>query len=308
MATAQKKYDRQYKLTIGNYSNGQGIQLVSSEVERPWQITFDVAKNADSKNKGQNTASIEIYNLTPEQERLLDGQHLSAELYVGYLNEEGLKLLVKGNVTDSGTVKRGTDTITQVVIGEGYTNLTQAKLKTNLSPGKTVQDVINTIVESMPDVARGTVIGTNLNSPIVHGWRLSGTAKEELDKLTKAYGLEYNVSAGVLTVTDVNGPTSKNVVTVPVINESTGMIDLPFRTTEVKKLPKGDKRIRYGVQVKVLLDAAILPSTVVRIESENITGYFRVNSIRYTGDFRGFSWYAEMQCSEMTDADITLAA
>jgi hypothetical protein len=303
-ATSIYKYDRRYTLNVGDYSNGQGIQLKSTDTERPLQITFDISRSADIKHKGQNTASIEIYNLTPEQERLIDSRFLEASFYVGYDNEEGEKLLVKGNVTESSTIKRGTDSITQIIIGEGYTALTQARLKANLSPGQPVEDVIRTISESMPDVARGPIIGTNLNSPIVHGWRLSGTPKQELDKITSAYGLEYNVTAGVLTVTDVNGPTSKSVVTVPVINQDTGLIEVPFRTTEIKKLPKGDKRTRYGVQFKVLLDAAISPSSVVKLESQNISGYFRVNSIRYTGDFRGTSWYSECQCSEMTDSDV----
>lgn len=296
-----RKSERLYLLTVGDYKNGLGIQIQDN-----LRITFEVNKTSDHKNNNGNSATIEIYNLNQQQQRLLDSRYLEVTLYVGYKNEEGRKLLVSGNVTDQSTIKRGADTITQLIIGDGYINLNKTRLSAVVSPGQTVDDVIRTITENMPGVARGSVVGTNLNSPVVQGWRLSGTPKETLDKLTKAYGLEYNINNNTLTVTDINGPTSKSVVQCPVISSRTGMIDQPFRTQKQTKLPKKDKRIRYGLQFTVLLDAALLPSTVVRLESPNITGFFRIDSVRFTGDSRGNNWYAECQCSEMTDTDITV--
>lgn len=302
----QTLYDRRYSLTIGDYQTGNGILLTSEDTNRPLQITFEVSKTSDIKNKSGNTATIEVYNLSREEQRLLDSQYLNTELRVGYNNEDGLRLIATGNITESSTRKIGTDTITQLQIGEGYVSLRDSRLSQNLSPGQTVADVIRTITDAMPEIARGPIVGTNLNNPIVHGWRLSGNAREELDKITKAYGLEYSISNNVLIVTDVNQPSSKDVVNVPVISEATGMIDSPFRTTERLRLTKKDKRTRPAVQVKTLLNPSFLVSSVVRIESEEITGYFRINSLRYTGDFRGNPWYAELQCSEMTATDITV--
>lgn len=306
--TNSLEYDRRYSITVGNYQTGNGLLITSEDTDRPLQITFEVSKTSDIKHKSGNSATIEIYNLTPTQEKLFDSLYLECEFKVGYNNEEGLRLIATGNITEATTVKRGTDSITQIKMGEGYTALTDSRLSQNLSPGQTVQDVIRVISDAMPGVARGPILGTNLNNPIVHGWRLSGTAKEEMDKITKAFGLEYSVSNNVLTVTDVNQPISKSVVNVPIINEDTGMIDEPFRTTERLRLGKKDKRTRPGVQVKTLLNPVFTVSSVIKIESTNITGYFRVNSVRYTGDFRGGNWYSELQCSEMTDADITIVS
>ncbi|MDH1927793.1 hypothetical protein [Pseudomonas sp. GD03696] len=300
------KRERCYILTVGDYNNGKGIKIDSRDYQRPLQLTFNVDKSSDNKHNRGNSASIEIYNLSPDQEQMLESRFLEAELHVGYTNGEGLKLLAKGNLTECSTIKRGTDTITQMVIGEGYVNLTQARLSRNLSPGQTVKDVINTIVDSMPGIGRGPIVGTNLNSPIIHGWRLSGTPKEELDKLTRAYNLEYNITNDILTVTDFNGPSSKTTVDVPVISEDTGMIDQPFRITEKSRVSGKDKRARPGVQVKVLLDAGYVPSRVVKLEYKDYTGFYRISSIRFTGDFRGNEWYAEMQCSEMQDQDIVV--
>lgn len=250
-----RKSERLYTLTVGNYNKGQGIEIEGSGYgSDSLRITFDVSKTSDHKNNNGNSASIEIYNLNPEQERLLDSHYLEVSLYVGYKNEEGRKLLVSGNVTDQSTIKRGADTITQLIVGDGYVNLTKTRLSAMASPGQTVEDVLRIITDNMPGVSRGSIVGTNLNSPVVQGWRLSGTPKDMLDKLTKAYGLEYHVSNNVLTVTDVNGPDTKSTVLCPVISSETGMIETPFRTQKQTKLPKKDKRIRYGLQFKVLLD------------------------------------------------------
>jgi hypothetical protein len=305
--TNNRKSERIYQLTVGDYNNGKGFQLTSEDTDRPLQMTFTVDKASDNKKTHTgNTASIEVYNLSPEQERMLDSRFIEATLYVGYKDGDGLKLLCSGNLTECSTTKRGTDSITQMVIGEGYVNLTQSKLSRILSPGQTVQDVLNVITDNMPGIARGPMVGTNLNSPLIHGWRLNGTAKEELDKITKAYKLEYNITGETLTVTDVNGPFSKSVTTVPVISETTGMVEAPFRTTEKVQLSKNDKRVRYGIQVKVLLDAALVPSQVIRLEYGGITGYYRIRAVQYTGDFRGNNWYAELQCNAMEGDDVTV--
>lgn len=304
--TGSEIYDRIYDLTIGDYRSGNGLRINSIEDEFPLQITFEVNKTSDIKHKTGNSSVIEIYNLNPDQEKLFESLYLDAQLSVGHRDGQGARLIALGNITSSSTVTRGTDTITQVQIGEGYVPLSFGRVSGNLSPGETVASVINTILASAPSLARGAITGSNLNNPVIHGWRLSGTVKEELDRITKAHGLEYNINNGIVTVTDLNKPTSRFVVDVPIINEFTGMVDKPFRITEQLRLGKKDKRIRHGVQVKTLLNPDFKVSTIVKIESDNINGYFRINSLRHTGSFRDNEWYSEIQCSEMTDADISV--
>lgn len=300
------QFDRRYRLQVGDYKTGNGVLITSEDTEFPLQITFEISKTSDVKHKGGNSAVIEIYNLTRDQEKLMDSRYLEAQFSVGYQNEEGLRLIATGNITDTTTVKRGTDTITQLKMGEGYTAFRETRIAQNLSPGQTVQDVIRVISDAMPGISRGPFVGTNLTNPLPYGWRINGTAKQELDRVCKAHDLEYSISNNILIVTGLNQPTSKSVVDVPVISVDTGMIEEPFRVTEQIKLGKKDKRKRYGVQVKCLLNPSFIVSSVVRIESEHITGYYRINALRYSGDYRGNAWYAELTCVEMTDVDITI--
>jgi hypothetical protein len=258
---------------------------------------------ADNKRSQGNSAAIEIYNLSDSEIKLLESEYLEVTLSVGY-RESGLQLLVVGNVTETTTVKSGNDYITQLKIGEGYTNLNHQQLAKMVSPGTTVADVLEEIRRQMPGVSRGAYTGTNLNNPVVFGWRLKGSPKEMLMKLCEANNLEYNINCGVLNVSDENGLLSKNTELATVLNARTGLIDLPFYTSEIGRKPAKDKKRRRGVQFKALLNTSIVPGHVVKLESKWITGYYRVNSARFYGDLRGNDWYVECFCSEVIAEDL----
>lgn len=305
---AQK--DRIFSLTVGDYKTGNGLLIENPRIgsqgqaiSNPWQITFDVSKSADNKRNNGNSAVIEIYNLSDDQIKLLESDYLEVSFSVGYIST-GTHLLVQGNVTETSTVKSGNDYVTQLKIGEGYTALNHEQLASVVSPGKTVKDVLEEIRQQMPGVARGAYTGTNLNNPIVFGWRLKGSPKEMLMKLCESQNLEYNINSGVLNVSEENGLLTKDVTLAPVLNARTGLIDLPFHTSETGRKPKKDKKRRRGVQFKALLNTDIVPGKIVKLESKWITGFYRVNTARFSGDFRGNDWYVEVFCSEIEAEDL----
>lgn len=293
---AQK--NRVFVLEVGDYTTGNGIRITN-----PQQITFDISKSSDNKRNNGNSASIEIYNLSDSQIKLLESEYLQCKLSLGY-EDTGSQLVVEGNVTETSTVKSGDEYVTQIRIGEGYTALNHQDLATVVSPGKKVSDVLEEIRQQMPGVSRGAYTGTNLNNPIVFGWRLKGSPKEMLMKLCEAQGLEYNISGGVLNVSDENGLLSKDTLLAPVLNRMTGLIDLPFYTSETGRKQAKDKKRRRGVQFKALLNTEIVPGKIVKLESKWIEGYYRVNTARFSGDFRGNEWSVECFCSEVHAEDL----
>lgn len=301
--------ERVYDLRIGDYSNGNGLRITAGIPDEEGfynvglQLTFDISKMADNKKTKGNSASIEVYNLSRSQAALLEGEYLECTLMIGY-EDQGPRIVVSGNVTEVSTRKEGDDRVTQIRMGEGYTELNHRKLKQMVSPGKTVADIIDEIQKQMPGVARGSVIGTNLNNPVVHGWRLTGTPREMLKKVCDAYDLEYNISGGVLNVTDVNGLVSKDTELAPVVSPSTGLIDEPFYTSEDGRKHPKDKRRRRGVQFTCLLNTELIPGKIVKLEDTVINGFFRVNAVRFEGDFRGEPWYAECLCSEIAAEEL----
>jgi len=301
--------NRVYDLIVGDYKTGNGIRITGGipdadgAVNTGLQITFDISKTSDSKRTNGNSATIEIYNLSRDHIQLLQGDYLECTFSVGY-EDEGARVVAQGNVVEVKTVKHGTEFVTQVRMGEGYSDLNHEKLKGLVSPGETVEQVIEEIRKQMPNVARGAYTGTNLNNPIVFGWTLNGTPAQMLRKLCEAQNMEFTVSGGVLSVSDENGLYTKDTVLAPVISEQTGLIDAPFHTTEQGRKMKKDKKRRKGVQFKALLNTECIPGRIVKIESDFITGVYRINSTRFSGDFRGNDWYVECFTSEVEAQDL----
>lgn len=289
--------DRVYVLEVGDYRNGNGLRITEA------QISFDISKSSDNKRNNGNSAAIEIYNLTPDQIKLLESEYITCTFSVGYAGI-GARVVVQGNVVEIDTRKVGTDFVTQLKMGEGYTDLNHQDLRSVVSPGKKVADVIEEIRQQMPGVARGSYTGTNLNNPVVHGWRLNGTPREALRKLCEAHNIEYSVTGGTLNITDDNGLTTKNTILAPLISPETGLIDAPFFVSERGKKGKSEQRRRRGIQFKALLNTECVPGQLIKVESPFITGHYRVNSTRFSGDFRGGEWYVECVCSEVEAEDL----
>jgi hypothetical protein len=300
---------RVYDLIVGDYKTGNGIRITGGipdadgSVNDGLQVTFDISKTADAKRTNGNSATIEIYNLNRSHIDLLQGDYLECTFSVGY-EDEGARVVAQGNVVEVKTVKRGTEFITQVQMGEGYSDLNHQKLKSLVSPGSTVEQVIEEIRKQMPNVSRGAYTGTNLNNPIVFGWPLNGTPQQMLRKLAESQNIEYSVSGGVLNISDINGLYTKDTVLAPVISAQTGMIDAPFHTSDQGRKMKGEKTRRKGVQFKALLNTECIPGRIVKIESDFITGFYRINSTRFSGDFRGNDWYVECFTSEVEAQDL----
>lgn len=302
--------NRVYDLIVGDYKTGNGIRVTGGlpgedgATDVGLQVTFDISKTADAKRTNGNSATIEVYNLSRDSIQLLQGEYLKCTFSVGYA-DEGVRVVADGNVVEVKTVKRGTEFITQIRMGEGYSDLNHETLKSLVAPGSTVEQVIEEIRTQMPNVARGAYTGTNLNNPVVFGWPLNGTPAAMLRKLCEAQNIEFSVTGGVLNISDINGLYTKNTTLAPLISESTGMIETPFHTTEQGKKPKGAKTRRKGIQFKTLLNTECIPGKIVKIESPFINGIYRINSARFSGDFRGEDWYVECFTSEVEAQDLT---
>jgi hypothetical protein len=306
--------DRVYRLTLGDYKSGKGVQLgcvvIDGKIDYSspmLQIRFDISKTADNKRNG-NSASIDVFNLSDTTLDKLQSDFISCVLEVGYVGEDPQKpnliQIVKGNVTELKTLKQGNDKITQIIMGEGYTDLNHTKLKFTVPAGKTRKEVLTDLVKQIPGTSMGAITGTNLNNPVLDGYPIWGTPKDTLNELTEAWGLEWRQTNGVLEISDESGLVNKNKGEAPLISPTSGLIDIPFYTSAEPTKMKGDKSRREGLQFKALLDANLKPGQLVRVESSKIKGWYRINSARYTGDFRGNDWYVEALCGIITEDDL----
>lgn len=295
----QLQRDRKYELIIGNYQSGDGLKITDL------QIRFDVSKSADNK-RTSNSATVEVYNLSRYTLGKLETEFLECTLAVGY-KDTGIQTIITGNVTETRTVKHGADQVTQLVLGEGYVALNHKRLKTLVAPGKTMEDVIEEIRKQMPGVARGAYVGTNLSNPVLYGYPLNGTPKEMLTRFAREHKLEWRIHNNALDISEENGLVSKDRLEAPVISFGTGLIDIPYYASGDSAKLDTDPRRRTGIQFKAFLNPEVTPGRIIKLESKvlpQLNGFYRVNDVRFSGDFRGNDWIMDVVCSQVRDVEL----
>ncbi len=282
--------NRTYSLIVGDVRTGDGWEINNLN------ITFDINKTSSNKDK-TNTGTIEIYNLSKDKQRYLENDYVAAVLSVGYVDTT-VKRLFAGQVTFTSTKKSGTDLITQLQIGNNYTELNHETLSKVVPEGRSVKDVVEEIRKYLPGVSRAVYNGTNINTQVVDGYPLSGTARESLDKLSRTYDLEWHVDDGVMYVNDSSGTSTDDLGTAFVISPSTGLIDLPYMVSGDSRRTKKDKAKKDGVQIRTLLNPELTCGGILKLEDvDDFDGWYKIESIRSWGEWRGNPWYSDVRLS-----------
>ncbi len=286
--------DRMYELIVGDYKSGDGVRITEL------QMSFDVSLSADNK-RDSSTATVEIFNLSRETLRLLETDFLTCSLKAGY-RQIGLYEILSGNVTEVVTRKQGADKVTTLTIGEAFSALNHKRVKAVVAPGKQKIEIIEEIRKKMDDVSRGAYEGKRLTETIPYGYPLHGTPKEMLDRFARENRLEWRIVNGVLYVSEENGIIDKSTEDAPLISKLTGLIDIPYYSSGESTKLDSDKTRKQGVVFTALLNPTVQPGRILKLESEvmeNLSGFYRVNDIRYSGDYRGNNWYMECFCSKV---------
>lgn len=305
MAKIQR--NRIYSLIVGTADDAVEINNL--------QIKFVVTKTSDNKDK-KNDARVEIYNLSEERRRALEEDHVQVSLKVGY-TDTGLVELFAGqvlNVTNKKndidsflTRRQNTDLITKLDIDELYTSLNGKLLNKVVPAGKMVGDVIKEIIKDIPEITRQEMNGSAIKRQVPDGYPLSGTPRQNLDNLSRDYDLEWQIDSGILYISDVEGTFSDDLNSVFSIGQFSGLIERPEffnpdskrlkhkkpKTSKSKKAPK-----KKTLRMKILLNPAIIAGSIIKLEFEDLTGYYKVTEVKHEGDFRGNTWHSILSCTE----------
>lgn len=286
--------NRGYKLVIGDYKNDPNNATLIDNL----QVTFEISKSISNK-KHTNSATIEVYNLPKDVIALLDTEFIAADFSAGYYNTE-IKRLFAGQVTNVATRKDRTDVVTQIKMGEGYSDLNYINLNKFVAPGKTCKDVYEEIRKNIPDVNRGVYSGMNINNPVIDGYPMSGNPKAELNKICQATDTDWSINNGILYVGDKDKGwmTDKNQALL--ISPETGLINYAYKVPASGSMKKQDPAKVAGVQFKANLNADLIPGAIVKIVQDDkaIDGFYIINSVRFTGSWLNGDWVADVRCGK----------
>lgn len=281
---------RIYRLTVGDPTSGKGFEIHNLT------IAFEVIKASDNSKKNSNSATIEIYNLSRDNQNFLEKPYIKAHLEVGYFST-GLKSLYKGEVVLAST-KNADDgsSVTELRFEGSYKDLTFSTLSKSIAPHKTCRDAIEEVARAIPNVSKNVLNGNAINSRLIYGYPLHSSARNSLDELAKCYNFEWQIDGDTLYVNDVNGSHTRNTKNVYVLNESSGLLGRPFPVLTKDKSNK-DKSNSKQFQVKILLNPELVAGSTIKVEYENINGLFKVDEIRHSGSNNSDEWFSEIICS-----------
>jgi hypothetical protein len=304
MTTLQK--DRIYSLIVGDSQDAIEINGL--------QIKFKAYKTSNNKDK-KNTAFVEIYNLSPERRAKLEQEYVQVSLSVGWAGGELVNLFqgeVK-NVTTSKldsflTKRQGTDLVTRLELDELYTQINGKAFSSFVPAGSTIGQVVQRLTATTPEISRVVLNGETVNKMLPDGYPISGTIRQVLDRLSRDYDVEWQIDGGILYVIDSNGTISNEINSVPSVGIFSGLLDRPeYINEEAKRLrktipgkPRNSKKApkQNAVKFKILLNPSIVAGSIVYLDFEPISGYYKVDEVTHEGDYRGNPWWSTLICTE----------
>jgi len=75
------------------------------------------------------------------------------------------------------------------------------------------------------------------------------------------------------------------------------LIENAYRSSGDVRRSKKDRVKKQVVQWKMLLNPDIVAGSIVKLEDTLIQGWYKVDDLRHTGDWRGQAWYTEVRAT-----------
>lgn len=268
------------------------------------RMSFEVDKDL---TKETNKSKLTLYNLSDATRKQIEAADTKVEIYAGYKDNTGPVRLFVGTVISGKTTDDGKDVSTELTLSDGQVPLRDTAFSLSFAPGTAGNTILQYIANEMglPLVlGKGVQFGSFQN-----GYSYVGTARGALDGICYHSGCSWSIQNEALQVI-LNGGVFANRGLV--FRADSGLIGSPERI--IKSNPKPDtdtpKRKRKqkeetekpekqaGWTIKTLLAPTVTPGDAVKVESRFIKGWFRVESVKHSGDSHGGDWTSEIDLIE----------
>lgn len=299
-------FDRVASLTVGQ-SGGKGILI------KDLRFSFNIEK---SSTETLNSSTVKIYNLNPDNRRLVETPNNALILKAGYAQDIGSVTIFTGIVRRSLTVREGVDWVTELEMDDGLIAYRDAQLTVGFAPGISAIAVLNYVSGQFNLPVRPLPSGIK-DKTYPNGFPAVGKVRTAMNKVCNFLGLEWSIQNQEIQILTKGGVAKRTAI---VVSGDSGMIGSPSLEAKtmseaaaakkgistntagvIKRTPKTDKdgktRERLEIQgykVKMLLSPTMEPGGIVQLKSEGIDGeFFRVEKLSHIGDTMGGEWQTE---------------
>jgi hypothetical protein len=264
-----KLYLRKAIVNIGSLSGFSGKTIDQLRVQ------FEVEKTNESN---PNTANIKIFNLSEATRSSLEAPDTKVSLEVGY--EEISKVVFNGDVTKAVHDREGdVDIVTTLECGDGDNSFRNSRVSRGFPPGVSTTQIVEELIKST-GLARGPVLGVPPTT-YPYGFSMFGMSRKYLDDICEKNDLEWSIQNEKIQILPkfLGRPGGPIVVSV-----DTGLVGKPNKT---------DK----GVEFKMLINPEVEPGRYVELQSNFVSGTFKVRRVKMNGDNQGGDFLSEVEAT-----------
>lgn len=255
----EMQFIRRISITVTPVIGGEGL------VFNDFRINFEVQKSVEKKI--QNTAKIQIYNLSDNSFNFIKQNNMAVTIKVGW-GEEADKLLFFGKINRASKEKKDTDWIIKIESGDSGNAYNSAKLSKSY-PEKTTHN--NVFEDLKNELLKGNIIkgikgffaSDNLFN---NGFTAHGNVGNLMDNILTANNYEWQINNGILEIQKKG--TSNQVIK---LSSESGLVDSPEVTEN-------------GIKATCLLQPEISPLRQVYVESLYIKGVYIPSKVTHSGD------------------------
>ncbi len=295
------QFDRVYRLLVG-VQGSDGIIVEGKPKQNALNIAFDIDKDL---TKQTNKCSLQVFNLSEKTAKVFERDDSICILEAGYSEDIGLRRIFVGAVLKAWSYKKGADKITELELSDGQIAIRDCVVSLSYAENVSGQKVINDVAASMGLVVQ-YADGIAFNS-YANGFSFIGPGRTCLEKVCAASGLSWSIQNNVLQIIENGGSTKVEAIK---LNADSGLIGSPQRIVKsAKKIKKqaNKKRVKStknkdkkaGWRIRSLLQPTLNPGDLIYVESQTVTGWFKVESLKHKGEYRSKNWYTDMEIYEI---------
>ena len=256
------------------------------------KITFEITK---SLKQEENQAKVEIYNLSSDIRKKIVLEESMIQVFAGYAQNQGAVQIGQGTVCQISTVQDKVDTISRILVKDGLTSIKNNPLSIAYEKDVSLQEVLSKVAK---DCGLGLKVNGTVSGVIKGGFVMLGNMSSELNTLGDSFNFTWSIQNNILFVCAKKQSVTTQVV---LLTPATGLIMNP---EAMKKVSQSLKKLKDKRQllddvnlfkVQALLQPQLQVNDIIRVESSELTGNFRIVRLTHQGDTRGNDWYTDME-------------
>lgn len=282
-------FGRVAEVVVAPIDGGAGINVSGL------RVVFRASQTSTSE---PNSATVSVYNLSAYSRGRIKAKDQAVIVKAGYQD-------LVGQVC-AGVIKRvehrreGVDVVTELEIKDGGQDLLEPVFQRSYAANTSRRRIVQDIIGTMSNTATGRLNAAGISGSTPGKLSFATTSKLALDRLARAWGFEWSVQDGVLQILDPDGTVEPEESAV-ILTPDTGLLGSPARTAQEGARGAGT-RVRAqqeGARFQSLLRPELRPGRYVLLESEFLSGAFKVQSTEHVGDTHGNDWKTDVEAVQI---------